>query len=200
LTSDRPGTHAALSGGTSRRSPTSRLCSSRKRAQSARRSSDTNSPGSSGSGEGCDPAGWFGPELIPHLRCGNCGTFGCGNRRRTLGGLSSGACGDSTTPGPIWNDSQGDERKNPRKERESLVASEPSPGSFPQAGGRCARLEDWPGRAIYKRRNGAPLVLATGCVDVRETAASGTWASHQEYLHAKHRRRLREPSRRADTV
>jgi hypothetical protein len=53
---ERPGAHAALSGVSSRRSSTSRLSSSRKRAQSFRRSSETNSPGSRGSGEGGDPA------------------------------------------------------------------------------------------------------------------------------------------------
>ncbi len=63
----RPGTHAALSGARSRRNPISRRCSLRKRAQSARRSSDTNSPGSSGSGDDGDAAAWLGAEFTPHL-------------------------------------------------------------------------------------------------------------------------------------
>jgi hypothetical protein len=45
-----------------------RFCSSaRKRAQSARRSSETKSPGSSGSGDGDESASWLGPDLTAHL-------------------------------------------------------------------------------------------------------------------------------------
>jgi hypothetical protein len=61
------GADGGVSGRSSRRKPIRACSSSRKRTQSARRSSDTNSPGSSGSGEGDDSAFRLGPDFIPHL-------------------------------------------------------------------------------------------------------------------------------------
>jgi hypothetical protein len=72
---ERPGTQAASSGGSALRRPTSARSSWRKRAQSARSSSETNSPRGSAS-DGGEPASSLGPELTHHLGCGNCGKPG----------------------------------------------------------------------------------------------------------------------------
>jgi hypothetical protein len=105
-----PGTHGALFGGSSsRRSPISALCSLRKRAQSARKSSETNSPGSSGSGQGGHPrVARF--SIHSHLGCGNCGKPRLWIRRRLgkratrrlydlsplVGSPERGICGESS--------------------------------------------------------------------------------------------------------
>lgn len=59
--------------------------SSRKRAQSARNSSDTNSPGSSGSGTGEESALWLGSRPYSPPRCGNCGNSLVEPQSRRLG-------------------------------------------------------------------------------------------------------------------
>jgi hypothetical protein len=94
----RLGTHAELSGDSSRRSPISARCSRRKRAQSARRSSETNSPGSSGSGDGGDP-GVARSRIHSPPRCGNCGNLACGTAGARLGSRAA-RTGDFTTLGP----------------------------------------------------------------------------------------------------
>jgi len=63
----------------------------RNRAQSARMSSETNSPGSFGSEAEDDAASDSGPDFTPHPRCGNCGTS-LVEPQRGHSGLSSGAC------------------------------------------------------------------------------------------------------------
>ena len=63
----RPGTHPVLAGGRSARPSICARSSSRKRTQSARRSSVTNSPGGSDSPAGALSGCCSGPEITPHF-------------------------------------------------------------------------------------------------------------------------------------
>ena len=87
--STRPGTHPVLPGGRSARPSICARSSSRKRAQSARRSSETNSPGSSDSGPGALSGCCLGSRIhfpLPVETVGNsCVTAGAARL-----GLSSG--------------------------------------------------------------------------------------------------------------
>jgi hypothetical protein len=78
----RAGSHVALFDGDFARCSISARSSLRNRAQSARRSSDTNSPGGSGWGSRGDPASGAGPNTESPPRCGNCGKSCFCNRRR----------------------------------------------------------------------------------------------------------------------
>jgi hypothetical protein len=78
----RAGSHVALFDGDFARCSISPRSSLRNRAQSARRSSDTNSPGGSGWGSRGDPASGAGPNTESPPRCGNCGKSCFCNRRR----------------------------------------------------------------------------------------------------------------------
>jgi hypothetical protein len=121
----RPGTHAALCDARSRRNPISRRCSFRKRAQSARRSSDTNSPGSSGSGGAGDPAVWLGPEFTPTSLWKLWTTLGCRAARASLG-TQAARPGDFTTRGPVWGHSNGGgSPKSSERARTSAAGSSP---------------------------------------------------------------------------
>jgi hypothetical protein len=77
----RAGSHVALFDGDFARCSISARSSLRNRAQSARRSSDTNSPGGSGWGSRGDPASGAGPNTESPPRCGNCGKSCFCNRR-----------------------------------------------------------------------------------------------------------------------
>jgi hypothetical protein len=79
--SRRAGSHVALFDGDFTRCSISPRSSSRNRAQSARRSSDTNSPGGSGWRSRGDPASGAGPDTESPPRCGNCGKSCFCNRR-----------------------------------------------------------------------------------------------------------------------
>jgi hypothetical protein len=79
--SRRAGSHVALFDGDFTRCSISPRSSSRNRAQSARRSSDTNSPGGSGWRSRGDPASGVGPDTESPPRCGNCGKSCFCNRR-----------------------------------------------------------------------------------------------------------------------
>jgi hypothetical protein len=102
----RLGTHATLSGGSSLRSPTCARTSFRKRAQSDRSSSETNSPGSSGSEEGHDSA-LLGPEFTPHLPVETVETPVVEPQTPHAWALRRRRAGDSTLLGPVRNHSNG---------------------------------------------------------------------------------------------
>lgn len=126
-------TQWARSCGRSCRNLTCARSSSRKRAQSVRSSSETNWPG--GSGGGGDPPSRFGPEFIPHLvvETGENSVvepqahLGCASRRLY----------DTWFDLPITQ--TGGRGRNPRKERELLLAGRPgqsdsTPASSPPTG------------------------------------------------------------------
>jgi hypothetical protein len=77
----RAGSHVALFDGDFTRCSICPRSSLRNRAQSARRSSDTNSPGGSGWRSGGDPASGAGPNTESPPRCGNRGKSCFCNRR-----------------------------------------------------------------------------------------------------------------------
>ena len=118
--SHRPSrTQDAPSRGNSVRWRTRARSSSRKRAQSARNSSDTNSPGSSGSGTGEDSALWLGSRPYSPPRCGNCETR-LWNRSRADWASSGAMTGTLRRAASGGNDSHGEASSNPRKERRVL--------------------------------------------------------------------------------
>lgn len=87
----------------------------RKRAQSARIASETNSPGSSGSA-GDDVASGSGPDFTPHPRCGNCGKLACGTADVPLGSCVA-RSGDLTRSAAFGDHSNGGRSLNLRRER-----------------------------------------------------------------------------------
>jgi hypothetical protein len=97
------GSHVALFDGNFTRCSISPRSSSRNRAQSARRSSDTNSPGGSDCRSRGDPASGAGPDTESPPRCGNCGKSWFCNRRCRARTSKSRRQVDSTVRGPPWD-------------------------------------------------------------------------------------------------
>jgi len=122
------GTHATVSGASSQRSAISARCSLRKRAQSARSSSDTNSPGSRGSGEGGDPAILARSRTHSPTRCGNCGKpLRCG----TAGVSAFKRRGDFTTLATLWDDPNGGRAEKSSQRARTSAAYSPSAARRP---------------------------------------------------------------------